>query len=62
VRTLSRRQLLRLLAANGFIRVRTTKHDIWKHPDGRTISLPMGKVSQRAGFTGPVLKRIIKEV
>jgi hypothetical protein len=40
--------------------VRSTKHAIWKHPNGTTISLPMGKNSQRAGFTGPTIKLIMQ--
>jgi predicted RNA binding protein YcfA (HicA-like mRNA interferase family) len=60
VRTLNRRQILRLLRVKGFVQVRSTKHAIWKHPNGTTISLPMGKNSQRAGFTGPTIKLIMQ--
>lgn len=42
------REANHILHFNGFGRVRTKgDHAIYKHPDGRTITITLGKISQK---------------
>ena len=52
---ISKKDWERLLKKNGFVLDRTTKHQIWKHPDGRTIPASSSSINPC------VARRMVKE-
>lgn len=52
---ISKKDWERLLKRNGFVLDRTNKHQVWKHPDGRTIPV------SSTGINPCVARRTVKE-
>jgi predicted RNA binding protein YcfA (HicA-like mRNA interferase family) len=53
------RKVRRLLKAKGYTFDRQSKHEIWRHADGRLVSLPH---SPNGPIRGQMLTRILKDM
>lgn len=56
MKSYSLRAFLKLLREQGFEFVRYGKHEFWRHPDGRVITLPRKSLQP---ISGPVIKRAL---
>ena len=54
---INKKEFERLLKDNGFCYDRSGKHHVWKHPDGRTVSIPMGSNAVNAC----IARKLVKE-
>ena len=56
---MTERELKKLAKKKGFIKTSFGKglHEVWKHPDGRTVTIPKPKENDyRPGTLGKILK------